>query len=114
MSSTPPTVLNIPKVAAAATPTTAASPAPSSASAVDHPASAAASDAASDAANAADLDDGRSGKLTLSMLIAEGLIEPGEGVLTIDYLGQTFKGDLLKEGKIKSQVLPCRTTENGC
>ena len=99
MSSTPPTVLNIPKV-----PPTSASPAPSAASAADLSASCAASEAASDAANAADLDDGRSGKLTLSMLIAEGLIEPGEGVLTIDYLGQTFKGDLVKEGKIKSQV----------
>ncbi len=50
-----------------------------------------------------EFDDGRSGKLTLSILIQEGLIDPGEGVLTIDYLGQTFKGDLLAAGKIRSQ-----------
>ncbi|XP_040580727.1 MPN domain-containing protein [Lepeophtheirus salmonis] len=42
------------------------------------------------------------GKLTLSTLIKEDLIEPGEGVLSIDYLGQTFKGDLSPGGKIKS------------
>jgi len=30
-------------------------------------------------------------------------IEPAEGVMAIDYLGQTFKGDLLPSGKIKSQ-----------
>ena len=38
-----------------------------------------------------EFDDGKSGKLTLSTLIQEGLIEPGDGVMTIDYLGQTFK-----------------------
>ena len=37
-------------------------------------------------------EDGKSGKLTLSILLAENLIEPGEGVLSIDYLGQSFKG----------------------
>ena len=37
-------------------------------------------------------DDGKSGKLTLSILLNEKLIEPGEGVMSIDYLGQTFKG----------------------
>ena len=47
-------------------------------------------------------DDGKSGKLTLSILLAEKLIEPGEGVMSIDYLGQTFKGDLLSIGKIRS------------
>ena len=30
-------------------------------------------------------------------------IEAAEGVMSIDYLGQTFKGDLLQSGKIKSQ-----------
>ena len=47
-------------------------------------------------------DDGKSGKLTLSILLAEKLIEPGESVMSIDYLGQTFKGDLLPMGKIRS------------
>ena len=47
-------------------------------------------------------DDGKSGKLTLTILLAEKLIEPGEGVMSIDYLGQTFKGDLLAIGKIRS------------
>ena len=47
-------------------------------------------------------DDGKSGKLTLSILLSEKLIEPGEGVMSIDYLGQTFKGDLLSIGKIRS------------
>ena len=30
-------------------------------------------------------------------------IEPDDGVMSIDYLGQTFKGDLLPTGKIRSQ-----------
>lgn len=47
-------------------------------------------------------DDGKSGKLTLTILLTEKLIEPGEGVMSIDYLGQTFKGDLLAVGKIRS------------
>jgi len=47
-------------------------------------------------------DDGKTGKLTLSILLAEGLIEPGDGVMSIDYLGQSFKGDLLTIGKIRS------------
>ena len=38
-------------------------------------------------------DDGKSGKLTLSILLSEKLIEPGDGVMSIDYLGQTFKGE---------------------
>jgi len=50
-----------------------------------------------------EFDDGKSGKLTLSTLLNEGLIEAGEGVLSIEYLGQTFKGDLLGVGKIRSQ-----------
>jgi hypothetical protein len=50
-----------------------------------------------------EFDDGKSGKLTLSTLLQEGMIVAGEGVLSIEYLGQTFKGDLLSVGKIKSQ-----------
>ena len=45
----------------------------------------------------------KEGKLTLTALLEEGLVEPGVGVMSIDYLGQTFKGDLLACGKIKSQ-----------
>ena len=48
-------------------------------------------------------DEPKSGKLTLTALLQEGLVEAGEGVMSIDYLGQTFKGDLLACGKIKSQ-----------
>merc|ERR1711936_828465 len=43
------------------------------------------------------------GKLTLKLLLDNGLIEAGSGVMSIDYLGQTFKGDLLPNGQIKSQ-----------
>ena len=42
-----------------------------------------------------EFDDGRSGKITLGVLIQDG-------VMAVDYLGQTFKGDLLTNGKIKS------------
>jgi len=49
-----------------------------------------------------EFDDGKTGKLTLAILLTEELIEPGDGVMSIDYLGQTFKGDLLPIGKIKS------------
>ena len=50
-----------------------------------------------------EFDDGRSGKITLGVLIQDGVIEAGDGVMAVDYLGQTFKGDLLTNGKIKSQ-----------
>ena len=50
-----------------------------------------------------EFDDGRSGKVTLGVLIQDGIIEAGEGVMAVDYLGQTFKGDLMTSGKIKSQ-----------
>ncbi len=50
-----------------------------------------------------EFDDGRSGKITLGVLIQDGIIEAGEGVMAVDYLGQTFKGDLMQNGKIKSQ-----------
>jgi hypothetical protein len=49
-----------------------------------------------------EFDDGKTGKLTLAILLAEDLIHQGEKVLSIDYLGQTFKGDLLPVGKIRS------------
>ena len=49
-----------------------------------------------------EFDDGRSGKITLGVLIQDGIIEAGDGVMAVDYLGQTFKGDLLPNGKIKS------------
>ncbi|XP_076303942.1 MPN domain-containing protein isoform X2 [Tachypleus tridentatus] len=41
--------------------------------------------------------------VTLMMLINEGIIETGDGVLTIDYLGSKFVGDLLPGGKIRWQ-----------
>ena len=50
-----------------------------------------------------EFDDGRSGKITLGVLIQDGILEAGDGVMAVDYLGQTFKGDLLSNGKIKSQ-----------
>ena len=50
-----------------------------------------------------EFDDGRSGKITLGVLIQDGIIEAGDGVMAVDYLGQTFKGDLMLSGKIKSQ-----------
>ena len=31
------------------------------------------------------------------------IFKAGDGVMSIDYLGQTFKGDLLPNGQIKSQ-----------
>jgi len=49
-----------------------------------------------------EFDDGKTGKLTLAILLQEELIHAGEKVLSIDYLGQTFKGDLLPIGKIRS------------
>ncbi|XP_076046051.1 MPN domain-containing protein-like isoform X3 [Oratosquilla oratoria] len=41
--------------------------------------------------------------LTLKTLLKEGVLEPGEGHMTINYLGNKFKGDLLPDGRIKSQ-----------
>ncbi|XP_021929508.1 MPN domain-containing protein-like isoform X2 [Zootermopsis nevadensis] len=47
---------------------------------------------------------GPSGRtVTLQMLLAAGILEPGEGTMAIEYLGQRFIGDLLPDGKIKSQ-----------
>uniref|UniRef100_A0A3B4AVN2 MPN domain-containing protein n=1 Tax=Periophthalmus magnuspinnatus TaxID=409849 RepID=A0A3B4AVN2_9GOBI len=39
--------------------------------------------------------------ITLRVLLKDGLVEPGEGVLTIHYLGKNFSGDLLTDGKIR-------------
>uniref|UniRef100_A0A8C8S2J2 MPN domain-containing protein n=1 Tax=Pelusios castaneus TaxID=367368 RepID=A0A8C8S2J2_9SAUR len=41
--------------------------------------------------------------ITLRVLLKDGLIEPGEGVLSIYYLGKKFLGDLLPDGKITWQ-----------
>ncbi|KAJ1519827.1 hypothetical protein ONE63_004073 [Megalurothrips usitatus] len=41
--------------------------------------------------------------ITLQMLLADGLLEPGEGAMSIEYMGQRFTGDLLADGKIRSQ-----------
>ncbi|KAJ8916298.1 hypothetical protein NQ315_016439 [Exocentrus adspersus] len=41
--------------------------------------------------------------VTLQMLLSAGILEPGPGSMTIEYLGQKFVGDLLEDGKIKSQ-----------
>ncbi|XP_069597470.1 MPN domain-containing protein isoform X3 [Ranitomeya imitator] len=38
--------------------------------------------------------------ITLRVLLKDGLIEPGQGVLSILYLGRKFIGDLLLDGKI--------------
>jgi hypothetical protein len=43
------------------------------------------------------------GCLSKNCLFLVNQIEAAEGVMSIDYLGQTFKGDLLQSGKIKSQ-----------
>ncbi|EMP24235.1 MPN domain-containing protein [Chelonia mydas] len=41
--------------------------------------------------------------ITLRVLLKDGLIEPGAGVLSIYYLGKKFLGDLLPDGKITWQ-----------
>ncbi|XP_074834740.1 MPN domain-containing protein isoform X3 [Carettochelys insculpta] len=41
--------------------------------------------------------------ITLRVLLKDGLIKPGEGVLSIYYLGKKFLGDLLPDGKITWQ-----------
>ncbi|XP_037050536.1 MPN domain-containing protein CG4751 isoform X2 [Bradysia coprophila] len=41
--------------------------------------------------------------VTLQMLLAAKMLEPGKSTMTIEYLGQKFVGDLLADGKIKSQ-----------
>lgn len=39
--------------------------------------------------------------ITLAMLMNEGIIESGDGVMSIEYLGQRFTADLLSDGRIK-------------
>ncbi|XP_038049071.1 MPN domain-containing protein-like isoform X2 [Patiria miniata] len=39
--------------------------------------------------------------ITLGMLMADGIVESGDGLLTIDYLGRKFTADLMENGKIK-------------
>ncbi|XP_066552312.1 MPN domain-containing protein isoform X1 [Amia ocellicauda] len=39
--------------------------------------------------------------ITLRVLLKDGLVEPGDGVLSIHYLGKKFVGDLLSDGKIR-------------
>ncbi|KAM5191557.1 LOW QUALITY PROTEIN: MPN domain-containing protein [Mantella aurantiaca] len=52
------------------------------------------------------LPSGKSGNfltkrgITLRVLLKDGLIEPGQGFLSINYLGRKFFGDLLVDGKI--------------
>ncbi|CAH2002677.1 unnamed protein product [Acanthoscelides obtectus] len=41
--------------------------------------------------------------ITLQNLLSAGILEPGPGAMTIEYLGQKFVGDLLEDGKIRSQ-----------
>lgn len=41
--------------------------------------------------------------MTLQMLLGSKMLEPGKSAMTIEYLGQKFVGDLLADGKIKSQ-----------
>uniref|UniRef100_H2Y6K9 RAMA domain-containing protein n=1 Tax=Ciona savignyi TaxID=51511 RepID=H2Y6K9_CIOSA len=44
---------------------------------------------------------GTSRSVTMHTLVQEGVLEPGTGVLSIDYLGQKYLGDLLNNGKIQ-------------
>lgn len=39
--------------------------------------------------------------VTLGMLLEDGVMEPGEKCLSIDYLGQKFSADLLQDGRIR-------------
>nr|XP_002122392.1 MPN domain-containing protein-like [Ciona intestinalis] len=43
---------------------------------------------------------GTSRSVTLQTLVQEGVLEPGNGVLSIDYLSHKYLGDLLPNGKI--------------
>ena len=107
------TILNIPQLNRGnnATTTTSLTPNTSSRATPTAPASSEVSEQDFDPSEAdefedggiGEFDDGRSGKITLGVLIQDGVIEAGDGVMAVDYLGQTFKGDLLTNGKIKSQ-----------
>ncbi|CRL01029.1 CLUMA_CG014499, isoform A [Clunio marinus] len=41
--------------------------------------------------------------VTLPMLLKSGILVPGKSTMSIEYMGQKFIGDLLDDGKIKSQ-----------
>ncbi|KAG5675440.1 hypothetical protein PVAND_005344 [Polypedilum vanderplanki] len=41
--------------------------------------------------------------VTLPMLLKSGILSPGKSTMSIEYMGQKFIGDLLDDGKIKSQ-----------
>ncbi|XP_072397308.1 MPN domain-containing protein-like isoform X1 [Diabrotica undecimpunctata] len=41
--------------------------------------------------------------VTLQNLLSASILQPGPGAMTIEYLGQKFVGDLLEDGKIRSQ-----------
>lgn len=41
--------------------------------------------------------------ITLNMLLKDNILHPGEGTMSIDYLGKNFVGDLLANGKIRWQ-----------
>ena len=105
------TILNIPQLNRGNNTTTSLTPNTSSRATPTAPASSEVSEQDFDPSEAdefedggiGEFDDGRSGKITLGVLIQDGVIEAGDGVMAVDYLGQTFKGDLLTNGKIKSQ-----------
>lgn len=46
---------------------------------------------------------GRGRGITLNMLMKDGVIEPGGGCLSLEYLGKKFSADLLPNGKIRWQ-----------
>ncbi|KAL7042063.1 hypothetical protein ACKWTF_001007 [Chironomus riparius] len=41
--------------------------------------------------------------VTLPMLLKSGILSPGKSTMSIEYMGQKFIGDLMDDGKIKSQ-----------
>ena len=43
---------------------------------------------------------GRVGTVSLALLIEEGFLEPGEDVLSVEYKGETYYGNLLPDGRI--------------
>uniref|UniRef100_A0A0K8VPG8 MPN domain-containing protein CG4751 n=1 Tax=Bactrocera latifrons TaxID=174628 RepID=A0A0K8VPG8_BACLA len=47
--------------------------------------------------------NGTNRTVTLQTLMSANVLQPGKAVMTIDYLGQKFFGDLMPDGKIKSQ-----------
>ncbi|XP_054083471.1 MPN domain-containing protein CG4751 isoform X1 [Zeugodacus cucurbitae] len=47
--------------------------------------------------------NGTTRNITLQTLMSANVLQPGKAVMTIDYLGQKFVGDLMPDGKIKSQ-----------